>query len=344
MIITRSNCCEDASCCSESAGQERDAAEAGPKRVVLVSGFLGAGKTTLLNRLTRHLGHGTAFVVNEFAPHDVDALLIREANGSGIPVVPIPGGSVFCRCLSGRFAETLEQLADREDVQRIVVEASGIADPAGADTLIEEYRLGGRVTIDRVITVIDPGTVEKVMHTLEAARRQIEVADVVVINKCDVRSLDEIARARTSVSAINPLALICQATCCDIPLESALAGGRCGGATGSLTPCREEGVYRIVLPVPGRVSVSALRASLDEAGELWRRVKGVIETPHGPAVVDASQTGVNIRDYEGEPAEAPALVMIGPSDREGEARALCESILGLSASNKRATHHPVVSV
>ena len=79
--------------------------------VALVTGFLGSGKTTLLRRvIATHRDRRLAYLVNEFAPVDVDGRLLAA---EGAPVVALPGGSIFCQCLVGSFIEQLRGIAER---------------------------------------------------------------------------------------------------------------------------------------------------------------------------------------------------------------------------------------
>jgi G3E family GTPase len=77
----------------------------------LVTGFLGGGKTTLLQRLIEQSdGRRLAYIVNELADADVDGQLLALGEEK---IVSIPGGSIFCRCLSGEFLRILESLPAR---------------------------------------------------------------------------------------------------------------------------------------------------------------------------------------------------------------------------------------
>ena len=110
----------------------------------LVTGFLGGGKTTLLQRLIeRNQGRRLAYIVNEFAEADVDGQLLELGEDQ---VVSIPGGSIFCRCLSGEFLRILQEIPGRFDtpdspLEGVVIEASGIADPKVTESMLEETRL-----------------------------------------------------------------------------------------------------------------------------------------------------------------------------------------------------------
>jgi len=153
--------------------------------LTLVTGFLGSGKTTLLRRLaSADEGHQTVFVVNEFAQVDVDAALLEDVVDGNL--VAIPGGSIFCTCLTATFCEHLEALARRHRDERyrgIVVEASGMADPRVLRRMLADTKLERRFTISRVIAVAEPVSLPKLLQTLPNVRHQIEAADVILLNR-----------------------------------------------------------------------------------------------------------------------------------------------------------------
>ncbi|MEJ5171442.1 MAG: GTP-binding protein, partial [Fimbriimonadales bacterium] len=106
--------------------------------LVLVCGFLGSGKTTVLRHWARtEANRRLVFVVNEFSSRDVDSVLLGQ---DAKDVVPLPGGSIFCRCLAADFHRTMTALASG-GWDAIVAEASGIADPSSTRTLLAETGL-----------------------------------------------------------------------------------------------------------------------------------------------------------------------------------------------------------
>ena len=96
--------------------------------VTVLGGYLGAGKTTLLNNLLTVADERVAILVNDFGELDIDARLLDRGDGN---TVTLPNGCICCSLVAGLSA-ALDDLAELEPApQRLVIEASGVADPAG---------------------------------------------------------------------------------------------------------------------------------------------------------------------------------------------------------------------
>jgi G3E family GTPase len=163
--------------------------------LVLITGFLGSGKTTLLKRIASQEGDlKLVYLVNEFSPEDVDAKLL---DGEGVEAVTIAGGSIFCQCRVTDFIQHLETIperfgTDRAPVEGVVVEASGIADPLVIHKMLAETRLDETYDLGAVVTVVDPKSFLKLIHTLPNILTQVEAADRVILNKIDLCTPGEI--------------------------------------------------------------------------------------------------------------------------------------------------------
>jgi G3E family GTPase len=184
-----------------------------------VTGFLGSGKTTLLARLAGEADGRLGFLVNEFSPRDVDGHLLEAR---GIEVRLIRGGSLFCRCKAAELREVLLALAAPRQTgqapwERMVVEASGMADPSGAGSLLREIRLDAFFHPASVITLIDPASFRPLLATLPAVRRQVEAASVVLINKADLFSSQVLDEIEIQVRGLRPEARVYRTSFARIP-------------------------------------------------------------------------------------------------------------------------------
>ncbi|HTE81916.1 MAG TPA: GTP-binding protein [Reyranella sp.] len=149
--------------------------------LTVIGGFLGAGKTTLLNRLLAGgTGRRFAVLVNDFGALDIDGRLVAEHGGD---TIALANGCVCCT-IGDSLIETLVKMAEMPDrFDHIVVEASGVADPARiADLAVLEPRL----IRDGVVVVVDAWDVRaraEDQRIGDTVVRQIKAADLIVLNK-----------------------------------------------------------------------------------------------------------------------------------------------------------------
>ncbi|MDT8854340.1 GTP-binding protein [Paracoccaceae bacterium Fryx2] len=175
--------------------------------VTILTGFLGAGKTTLLNRLIASPGFGdTAVIVNEFGAVDVDGALVEPAGERAFAT------STGCLCctVSGDVRLTLLGLKEAADsgtgprFSRVVIETTGLADPAPIlqtfmtnDIMLASFALNG------VATVVDAASAETTLDRFPEARRQVGVADLLILSKTDLAPDTAALTARLSGMAPN---------------------------------------------------------------------------------------------------------------------------------------------
>ena len=154
--------------------------------VSIVTGFLGAGKTTFLNRLiaTGALDRA-ALIINEFGDIGIDHLLIETAEEG---IVELSGGCLCCS-LRGGLSDTLSRLVERDPApDRIVIETTGLADPSPiAQMVIAHPDLNQRLELAGIVALIDCAEGPALPEAHEEARRQIAMADRILVTKSDVK-------------------------------------------------------------------------------------------------------------------------------------------------------------
>jgi G3E family GTPase len=185
--------------------------------VTLLTGFLGAGKTTLLNRiLQEEHGEKIAVIVNEFGQVGIDGDLIIARDES---MVELSNG---CLCCTVRvdLIETLTKLAkaklglegEKKDFDRVVIETTGLADPL---PLIQTFLLDEVVAtcyeLDAIVTVVDGKHIEKQLGYLPLSAEQIALADLIILNKLDLLSVEEKKRVRERILQLNSRAPLLEA-------------------------------------------------------------------------------------------------------------------------------------
>jgi G3E family GTPase len=192
--------------------------------VTVLTGYLGAGKTTLLNRiLSENHGKKYAVIVNEFGEIGIDNDLVVGADEE---VFEMNNGCICCT-VRGDLIRILSGLMKRKDkFDSIVIETTGLADPAPvAQTFFVDDDVRQRTHLDSITTVVDAKHVLDNLEDSHEAAEQIAFADVILLNKTDLVSIEELATIQKRIRAINNFAKIHLTQKCDVPLDRLLDQG-----------------------------------------------------------------------------------------------------------------------
>jgi G3E family GTPase len=171
--------------------------------VDILTGYLGAGKTTLLRHALDHGldGRRVAIVVNELGEIGVDGTLLAGPGGVE-SMVELTNGCICCTIDAARFDRALVDLVDRTGAELVVIETTGVADPAPLTDRLRRLGFG----IDAVTAVVDAGSIEEQLAREGVVARQIAAADFVVIGKTDLVPARALARVERLVAELNPRA------------------------------------------------------------------------------------------------------------------------------------------
>ena len=192
--------------------------------VTVLTGYLGAGKTTLLNRiLSEKHGQRYAVIVNEFGEVGIDNDLLVESDEE---IFEMNNGCICCT-VRGDLIRTVQNLMKRKgDFDAIIVETTGVAEPAPvAQTFFMDDDVRAAAKLDAVVAVVDARHVMQRLKDTEEAEHQIAFADVILINKTDLVSAEDLAAVEARIKAINPYAVLHRSERCGISIPEVLNRG-----------------------------------------------------------------------------------------------------------------------
>mgnify|MGYP005843959097 CR=1 FL=1 len=269
--------------------------------IMLVTGGLGSGKTTLLRRILGGSRRRLAVLMNEFGEMTIDSRVIE---GSSVRIVEISGGCVCCS-LTGEFEAAVREIVEKVHPEFIIVEATGVAE---TDALVFEVEDAlPEVRLDSVVCVVDAYLSSRHPYVGYAARTQLQSADIVLVNKVDLVTTEEVRAVEDQVRLWNSTALFFKTVGCDIDLEllfslevdkrpviQSCRGEPCFQSFSYVTECPlDERMFRQLLP--------SLPASVF-------RAKGFVRFDTDTYLFNYV---VGRSDFEAFPAEKTQLVFIG---------------------------------
>ena len=295
----------------------------GRMRLTVLGGFLGSGKTTWLRHQLHHgVFQDACVIVNEAAETPVDdALLGRSAR-----LAVLAGG---CACCAGKPAliSLLREICNERSrtdsralrLERIVLETSGLADPGPIVAAIRsDPQLVHHIVVSEIIVAVDGLHALSQLQGEPLGRRQIEIADCLIVTKVDAMPAPELARLLATLKLINP--------------GAALFGAVKGSETAlPVFDHAEPHLLAALVEDADKPPIFAAKLTLDEtidwtAFSVWLsallhargddvlRVKGVVRTPAGRLLLQSVRKIVQspeILPEHGEPREDNTVVFIG---------------------------------
>lgn len=188
--------------------------------ITVITGYLGSGKTTLLNRiLTHEHGRRIAVIVNEFGSLGIDSQLVMSADEE---IIEMNNGCICCTVrgdlirIVGRLLENLEKF------DRLVIETTGLADPAPViQSFFVDEIMRSKTELDAVVTVVDVKHIWEHWDSHEA-QEQIAFADAILLNKIDLVVPEQVDLLERRIRAVNPIAKIHRTQNCELEIDSVL--------------------------------------------------------------------------------------------------------------------------
>lgn len=189
--------------------------------VTVITGYLGAGKTTLLRNLLAYAQKEKmrlAIVMNEFGQVGIDGKLVK---GRNVQLIELSGGCVCCS-MSGEFEEALKELLAKAKPDHVVIETTGVAEP---DAIVVDLGQMPGVFLDAVVTVADGDSLARFPTLGNTGRMQLEMADLILLNKVDLVGKQELAQVKRGIIELNSHAPIVECVRCAVAPEMVLGVG-----------------------------------------------------------------------------------------------------------------------
>ena len=279
----------------------------GACELILITGFLGAGKTTLLrNLLPQYAGRRIRLIVNEFGRVGVDGALLADL-GAGMR--EIVNGSIFCACRLDQFEAALEE-AQEQKPELLFVEASGLSDPTAIRTLLEQGTRYQGIHYRGCIALADAANLHRVIDTARVCRRQLSVADLILLTKTDVATPQQVTSAMELLRKGYPEVPVLPVVRGELPFDAVEAlstsrSAQMGDHRRDLT------LQKYTLTVSPEMSADQLRAFLRMFAEDTYRIKGLVELREGVFQLDCVGAYVEVKPADGLQADHQVAVLAG---------------------------------
>lgn len=269
--------------------------------LTIITGSLGSGKTTLLKHILNSFPRKIAVLMNEFGEIAIDSKIIK---GMNVEMAELAGGCVCCS-LIGEFEAAVDEIIDRVDPEFLILETTGIAEP---DALIVDVQESlPRIRLDGIITIVDADMMLRFPHLGKTTKMQIEDADLILLNKIDLVSKDELSLIEQKLGSINQRAPIIRAKYCKT--DAALLFGL-SRTKGALLPAQDHALEFESASIRSdrlynRLSFEKMLQEL-KAGVV--RAKGFVNFESGTCLFNFVNGRWELEPFE---KEGTALVFIG---------------------------------
>jgi G3E family GTPase len=189
--------------------------------VIILTGFLGAGKTTLLNRiLTADHGRRIAVIVNEFGAVGIDHHLLIASDQE---VIQMNNGCICCTVQGDLLRSLFGLIEHRSKFDTLVIETTGLAEPAPvAQSIYADERIRSEFTLEGVVTVVDSKHVCAQLEQSAEAGEQIAFADLILLNKTDLSTPEQLDDIEQRIRQRNEIAKIYRTRNCELALAEVL--------------------------------------------------------------------------------------------------------------------------
>jgi G3E family GTPase len=190
--------------------------------VTLIAGFLGSGKTTLLNQILKNNQNlKVAVLVNEFGEINIDSQLLVSYEDD---MVELSNGCICCTINEG-LVRAVDRILKKEKIEHLIIETTGIADPLPIIATFVGSDFRDFTRLDSVITVVDAETFTPKHFDSEVALKQITYADILLLNKTDLVTPEQLTALSTYLASVKKNPRIIHTQYAKVPLPLILDVG-----------------------------------------------------------------------------------------------------------------------
>ncbi len=284
---------------------------------ILLTGFLGAGKTTLLNRLIEHYqSKRTVLLINEFGKVGIDGELLVDGNYEKIE---LNKGSLFCICVRTDFIFEVEKIATQIKPELLIIEATGLADTSEMEKMLVLPNLKDHIQLKSCICLIDCQNFLKIKDILRAPITQVQSADLVLLNKIDLVSDEQIKQVESAVRSISPDVPLIRSQFAEFSLtELDKISHPEIDAEGDMGEGRPDPVVSMTLEAEGSFIQESWEQFRKIIGFNFLRLKGFVTVDEKSYFIDATMEHFSMEPTEKSQKYQNRLVLIGKRLKEEE--------------------------
>ncbi len=243
--------------------------------VVIVTGYLGSGKTTLLRKIIDESEKKLAIIMNEFGELGIDGTVIK---GRNIDMIELSGGCVCCS-MTGELEAAVREIMEKVKPDSIIIETTGVAEP---DALVDDISQNlPQVRLDSIVTIVDADAMHRFPSIGHTGRVQIEMGDIILINKTDLVDKEVLAEVHNKIKELNNRAMFLEAVRCNVDtsiiFDTKHGTSRSGSRNNHLA---EENVSYFTYE-GGTMDTEKFSSFIEEIPENIYRAKGFVVTKEG---------------------------------------------------------------
>jgi G3E family GTPase len=274
--------------------------------ITIITGYLGSGKTTLLRNILEQADRKFAIVMNEFGDIGIDQKIIK---GKNVDIAELSGGCVCCS-LTGELEYAIKEILEKTSPDWIVLETTGTAEP---DAILVNINDFPGVRLDSVITIVDADAMVRFPSLGHIGEVQIEMGDIILINKKDLVSREQLSEVVGGVKEINPRAAIFETEKCRIDTALLFGIGAEKKEAGKKPP-RQKGIDCFAFSTGKLLDRKKFEAFIKRLPAGIYRAKGFVRFSGGSFLFNYVGGRADFEEFDADKTE---LVFLGTSlDKE----------------------------